>query len=84
MVILGHAESVTCTAFNMDGRLAATGALDGGIKVWDVASGNLVQNLEGPGDAIEVCMCTNSQTHTFTSSQYISLCIAVVVLALKR
>lgn len=50
----GHAESVTSTGISMDGKLAATAALDGSVKVWDVVSGALVQNLEGPGASVEV------------------------------
>ena len=39
---------MTTAAFSSDGELAATGGYDGCIKVWNVASGDLVQTLEGP------------------------------------
>jgi len=44
----------------MDGRFAASGALDGGVKVWDVNSGNLLHTLEGPGGAVE-WLCWHSK-----------------------
>ncbi len=46
--LLGHTDSVTSVGFNFDGTLALTGALDGAVKVWNVADGSLLQTLEGP------------------------------------
>ena len=48
----GHKESVCSIAFNFDGTLLATAALDGGIRVWNTTNGELVQALEGPEEDI--------------------------------
>jgi WD40 repeat protein len=50
----GHTDSVISVAFSADGRLAATGSMDGTCKVWAVDSGKLIQTLEGPAAEIEV------------------------------
>lgn len=46
----GHTDTVTSVGFNFDGTLVLTGSYDGTVKVWDVASGDLVVQLEGPED----------------------------------
>ena len=51
----GHTDSVTACGFNCTGQLAATGALDGTVKVWDCATGELKATLDGPEDGIQVC-----------------------------
>jgi ribosome assembly protein SQT1 len=45
-----HGETVTCASFNFDGSLALTGAYDGCVRIWDVATGNMARVLEGPED----------------------------------
>jgi len=40
--------------FNYDGKFVLTGSFDGTVKVWDVSTGALVCQLEGPED-IEWC-----------------------------
>lgn len=42
-----HADTVLCLAFSPDGQRLATGSADGLVKVWDVASGKLLQTFEG-------------------------------------
>jgi angio-associated migratory cell protein len=44
--------AVHAYSFNFDGTLVATGALDGGVCVWNVDTGALVQQLEGPEEDI--------------------------------
>ena len=46
----GHTDTVTCVGFNYDGTMVMTGSYDGSIRVWDVASGEIVVVLEGPED----------------------------------
>jgi WD40 repeat protein/DNA-binding SARP family transcriptional activator len=41
-----HDGEVTATAFASDGSMLATTATDGGLKVWDVASGDLVTDVQ--------------------------------------
>ena len=45
-------ETVAVCAFNFDGTLVATGALDGSVCIWNVETGTLVQALEGPEEDI--------------------------------
>jgi ribosome assembly protein SQT1 len=46
----GHTDTVTSVGFNFDGTLALTGAYDGTVRVWDVATGKEKLVLEGPED----------------------------------
>jgi ribosome assembly protein SQT1 len=48
----GHEDSVVASGFNFNGTLMATGGMEGVVKIWDVASGALVQNLQAPDDII--------------------------------
>lgn len=34
VVLTGHTDSVTCTAFSADGQFVSTGGMDGKIRVW--------------------------------------------------
>jgi WD40 repeat protein len=43
----GHAASVVCLAFSMDGKWLASGASNGEIRVWDVADGKSVASFAG-------------------------------------
>lgn len=52
--LAGHSDSVATVGFNYDGKFALTGAYDGLVKVWDVQTGALVCQLEGPED-VEWC-----------------------------
>ncbi|QDT58186.1 WD domain, G-beta repeat [Stieleria bergensis] len=42
-----HADTVLCLDFSPDGSRLATGSADGLVKVWEVASGALLQTFEG-------------------------------------
>ena len=46
----GHTDTVTSVGFNFNGTLALTGGYDGIVRIWQVATGELVQTLEGPED----------------------------------
>ncbi|KAK6128173.1 hypothetical protein DH2020_038075 [Rehmannia glutinosa] len=50
----GHQDSVSSLCFSADGQLLASGSLDGVVKVWDIANGELKCTLEGPSGGIEV------------------------------
>ncbi|KAL3835567.1 hypothetical protein ACJIZ3_010303 [Penstemon smallii] len=44
----GHGDSISSLSFSPDGQLLASGGLDGVVKVWDIATGDLRCTLEGP------------------------------------
>ena len=44
--LAGHADWVLSVAMNRDQSLVVTGASDGGIRLWDVASGKLIANWD--------------------------------------
>uniref|UniRef100_A0A061QHP1 Ribosome assembly protein SQT1 n=1 Tax=Tetraselmis sp. GSL018 TaxID=582737 RepID=A0A061QHP1_9CHLO len=50
--LAGHSDSVVALKFSCDGELLGTGSMDGTVKVWTSKDGELVQTLEGPGEAI--------------------------------
>lgn len=43
---------VTSVAISPDGRLVAAGSLDFAVRIWDVASGQLVERLRGHKDSV--------------------------------
>jgi WD40 repeat protein len=45
----GHSESIYALAFSPDGRLLASGDIDGVIKLWDATSGDAVGTLKEKG-----------------------------------
>ncbi|CAM9428813.1 unnamed protein product [Phaeothamnion confervicola] len=54
----GHADSVCAVGFSPDGALAATGAFDGRVLLWDATTGALKATLEGPDDVEWLCWHT--------------------------
>ena len=44
-----HSGMITAAAFQPDGKLLATGATDGRIKLWNPGTGRLVLTLNGRG-----------------------------------
>lgn len=49
----GHETDVTSVAISTDGKLIASGDLDGKVIIWNTASGDPLLNLPGHTDAIE-------------------------------
>ncbi|TGO84389.1 hypothetical protein BPOR_0510g00050 [Botrytis porri] len=46
----GHSDSVYSVAFSPDGKVVASGSNDKTIRLWDVATGDSLQTLEGHSD----------------------------------
>ena len=43
--LTGHKDRVTCIAFRSDGKVLASGSLDGSVILWDVATGQQLKQL---------------------------------------
>ena len=52
MTLKGHTDHLACVAFSPDGKWAATGALDGFARVWDLSSGRQKAKLAVPGHPV--------------------------------
>ena len=48
----GHDNHVRCVKFTSDGSKLITGSYDRTVKIWEVATGELLQTLEGHPEAI--------------------------------
>lgn len=49
----GHADSVILASYSGDGELLATAGMDGAVKIWKHPGYELLNTLDGPGEAIE-------------------------------
>lgn len=52
MVLQGHTNQVTCIAFSPDGKVLFSGSRDNTVRVWEAATGNRQQTLEGHGESV--------------------------------
>jgi WD40 repeat protein len=50
--LYGHTDDVTSCVFSSDGRLAATGSVDGTVRIWSVPEGQPVSVLRGHVGAV--------------------------------
>ncbi|MDF0668642.1 MAG: NB-ARC domain-containing protein [Nitrospira sp.] len=55
----GHTGGVTCCAVDPQGKWIVSGADDGTLRLWDVASGHVLRTLEGHTDWVHV-LCGRS------------------------
>jgi len=62
----GHSDAIRAVAFSRDGKLLATGGEDNTIKLWNVATGRLIQNFEGHTDFVR-SIVFSSAGNTFAS-----------------
>lgn len=50
-----HSSSITCVRYASNGKIYATGSLDGAIKIWDAVSGRCINTFDKAHDGAEVC-----------------------------
>ena len=51
-VLRGHTSGIRSVAFSDDGQLLASGSNDNTVRIWDVASGQLIKALRGHGGRV--------------------------------
>jgi hypothetical protein len=49
---VGHTGPILCTAFSRDGRQVLTGSADMTVRLWDVGTGQTVQQFDGHTDEV--------------------------------
>ncbi|HLW64708.1 MAG TPA: serine/threonine-protein kinase [Gemmataceae bacterium] len=64
----GHAKPVTCLAFSLDGKLLASGSVDGEVRVWNVADGKLVATFTGHGNRVLALAFTADQKRLWSGA----------------
>ncbi len=68
-----HKDIVMCVRFSPDGKLLASGGADRMIRVWDVASGELVKTLEGHTHHVTALDWSIDQTQMASASADMSV-----------
>ena len=52
-LLTGHTDEVNSASFSPDGKIFASGAADGTVKLWDVATNTTIATLKGHTDGIK-------------------------------
>ncbi|MGE5656038.1 MAG: protein kinase domain-containing protein [Actinomycetota bacterium] len=65
-----HSNAVGSVAFSPDGLTLASGSKDKTIKIWDVATGNLIRNFTGDGSAIWSVAYNSNGTQLASGTSY--------------
>ncbi|WP_438011255.1 TIR domain-containing protein [Sorangium sp. So ce321] len=64
----GHAGEVTACAISPDGQRIVSASWDKTLKVWDVATGQLLSTLEGHSYSINACAVSSDGQHIVSAS----------------
>lgn len=65
--LTGHGDRVTSVAISPDGKIIASGSLDRTIKLWDLATGKLLENITQHSGAV-TCITFSRNGETLASS----------------
>jgi WD40 repeat protein len=68
--LTGHSGPVNLVAFSSDGKLLASGSTDSTVKIWDVATGQLITTLSGYGGKITGLAFNPKNNNLFSVSAY--------------
>jgi WD40 repeat protein len=67
--LTGHGDRVTSVAISPNGKIIASGSLDRTIKLWDLATGRLVQTIKQHSGAVTcVTFCQDGETLASSSA----------------
>ena len=66
--LIGHREEVSNAVFNFDCTLIASASMDRTCKVWDAASGQLLETLRGHEDEVLDVAFDSTGQHLATAS----------------
>src|SRR5437868_642350 len=65
----GHKNTITCLAYSPDGKTLASGAKDGNVILWDIASGKARATLPDHKDMV-VAVAWTPDSKTLASSSH--------------
>jgi RNA polymerase sigma factor (sigma-70 family) len=64
---LRHENPVLCVTFSPDGKVLASTAMNGKIRLWDVATGNLIRESHGHGGSRESLVYSADGKHLYVT-----------------
>jgi hypothetical protein len=68
-ILTGHSSSINVIALTPDGKQIVSGADDGILKVWDLATGKELRSLSGHGNAVTAIIVTPDGKQVISGSK---------------